>query len=232
MLSVGGGRTGVAPPGGGAPTTYSTSFDSAESPMSEGGKWLHGQTDATIFKDVHTSSGRAHASGFITPETYDDSWAIIKESACTVGPDQQVDATVYLEGGFTPPDTHEIQILLRGSVDGDGPNYFPLYEILFNIGSTTPQLAYQQGFMGGFLALQSEGGPGFASGVAHGDVLHAKIVGTTVTVWKNNDTANYYGGTDNRIADGQPGMGFFVRSGTGADPTKFAWSDWACGPAT
>src|SRR5690242_8443364 len=57
---------------------YSTTFPLTENPISEGGKWLGGKTNGTVFQDVRTTPGRAFASAI--NNGYDDSLAILNQS--------------------------------------------------------------------------------------------------------------------------------------------------------
>jgi hypothetical protein len=212
-----------------APTTYSTTFAAAETPISEGGKWQGGHTDGTIFGDVYTAVGKAYADRFITMDLYDDSLAAIKASACNTGANQYAEGTVFLDPAYTPPDQHEIELLLRVTFNPAGPNYAPLYEISMPWNQTTASIIKQNGTMGGFTVL-STSGSGFGRALVDGDVVRAKIVGTAITVYLNG--VSVLTATDSTITSGQPGMGFFVRPGSGADAQKYAWKAWSCGPAT
>jgi len=73
-----------------------TNFSRAENPISEGGKWLNGQTDGLDWTDVRTTPGFAFGTEIggnrPDPQKYDDSTALLKG---TWGPDQTVQATVH-----------------------------------------------------------------------------------------------------------------------------------------
>lgn len=214
----------------GTPTTYSTTFPSAENPISEGGKWLGGATDGTVYSDVRTSVGKAYASHFITPgvNDYTDDIAVLKDTVADPGPDQYAEVTIFRDAAYTPPSSHEIQIHLRASCNPAGPLYLPTYEILLPWGGTFGQIVYQPGNLGGFSVL-SPTGAGY-SALSTGDVVRAKIVGNVITVYVNGAEAMTV--SHSSITDGQPGMGFYVTAGSGADPEKFCISSWSCGPAT
>jgi hypothetical protein len=207
----------------GVSTTYSTNFPATENPISEGGKWLGGATDGTVFSNVQTATNLAYATN-INNGTYDDSLALIKSSVCAPGNDQFAEGVYSLDGAYTPPGSHETELILRGTFQS-GPNYGPLYEISCPWHSDISVIR-QDGTLGGFTVLS---GTGSGSGIlVNGDVIRAKIVGNTITVYKNGVSILVV--VDSTITTGQPGMGFFV--GAGGTQNKIGWSSWNCGPAT
>src|SRR5436309_4657318 len=71
-----------APAPAGTHGPYTTNFSRAENPISEGGRWLNGQTDGLDWTDVRTTPGFAFGTEIggnrPAPQRYDDSTALLK----------------------------------------------------------------------------------------------------------------------------------------------------------
>ena len=84
-----------APAPAGTHGPYSTNFSRAENPISEGGRWLNGQTDGLDWTNVRTTPGFALGTEIggnrPDPQKFDDSTALLKG---TWGPNQTAQATV------------------------------------------------------------------------------------------------------------------------------------------
>jgi hypothetical protein len=205
---------------------YVTDFPLTENPISEGGRWLNGELDGVILGNVRTTPGKAFADRLIPvagPNA--DSTAILVSPV--VGPDQYVEITIHREVGYTPPDSHEIALILRGSMDSVGPIYTPFYQIQLLFGGTGCVFYTQDGTMGGYAELGGVTGPSF-SALVTGDVIRAKIVDNVMTVYKNGVFGLTC--TDDTFANGSPGIGFFVRDG--CTPENFCISRVEFGVAT
>ncbi len=90
--------------------TYSTTFDTAESPLSEGGVWHHDGLDWTM---VETANGIAYGTQLLDvgrsgPTAYNDSYAYLAGFPA----DQQASAVIAL-GTIDSGCTHEVEVLLR-----------------------------------------------------------------------------------------------------------------------
>jgi hypothetical protein len=192
-----GGR-GVGLTGQGIVTSYTTSFDGTENPLSESGAWTK---TATAWQAIETASGRAYASAYT--ESYDDAYSLLSGFPADV----QAEATIYKNGTFA----YECELLFRmaqttTTVRG--------YECLFNVDGNK-QVVRWNGAQGNFTSL---------SGTAHnsmpalvtGDKVRARIVGSTIdTYYIPISTgiavplATYI---DTTYTDGQPGIAFYVHS--------------------
>lgn len=211
-----------------APDSYETSFPATENPISEGGIWQNGGVGGTMpFSNVQTVSGLAMADDYIYGgEDYEDSSAIIDPAFIDFGPDQYAEITLYIADGYTPTSSHEVIVALRGTVNVNGPAYFPHYHFLFTQGGGF-QIFWLDGTFGDFTELSptahSGGFPPFASG----DVLRCEFQGTTYRVKYNGSLR--YSGTSAHIATGQPGAMFYVVDNPGQDLSKFCISHFKCG---
>jgi len=209
--SATGGHTDPPPNPAAEHHTYTTSFPLTEGPISEGDKWMNGKTDGLDWSDVKTTPGLAF--GTQVPPTgppYNDSVAILKGSW---NADQMATATVHTvnqQGGST---YEEVELWLRGSIS---PHFTTGYEINLRCltgSGTYVQFGYWSGPLNQFGGLGATTGPGLRDG----DVISARIVGNTITIWING--IQVLQGTDpqNRYKTGNPGMGFYYQGSTGSD---------------
>ncbi len=192
--------------------TYSTSFSATENPISEGGKWTNGGAVGLDWQDVRTTAGtpnKAYGSG--TSSGYNDCVAILSGFPAN----QSVEATVYREVGYTPPDSHEIELLLRFQLSAHVARG---YEIDFSFPGTLVQAMRWNGAIGDFTDIGGSGtGP---SAFVTGDIIKAQMVGNTITVYQNGSLV--WTATDSTYSDGNPGVGLFIRPG--GTPDKFCIS--------
>jgi hypothetical protein len=197
------GDGGGGGPGGGE-GTYSTNFDRDESPISEGGAWVH-QGLAWTFVD--TEDGIAFGTQSGTNEL-DDSYAYLTGFP----PDVRVDAVVHIDPDIDPTCTHEVEIHLRWS---DGPNHARGYECLVSLLGSA-QIFRWNGPLADYtlIATSVNGVPG---GRLHGgDTVSASVVGDRITLFVND--VELVQVRDSTWSDGNPGMGFFLRANSGCDP--------------
>ena len=90
-----------------ATLSYTTQFDGAESPISEGGIWSNNGLDWTpVRKENGIAFGTQSGAG-----GYDDSYAKLSGFL----PNQTVEAKIYLIKGIDPSCSHEVELLLRWS---------------------------------------------------------------------------------------------------------------------
>jgi len=183
--------------------TYTTNFTATENPLSEGGKWTNGGAVGVDWQNVQTTTGSpntAYSTGICNG--YNDCIAILSGYPAT----QSAQATVFRQAGYTPPSTHEVELLLRFKVTSHSARG---YEMDFWFGGSELEFVRWNGPIGDFTVLTSTGpGPG---GLVTGDVIKAQITGSTITAYKNGNVIATC--TDNTFSDGNPGMGFFVRPG-------------------
>ncbi len=218
-------RTGY--PTFGVSEPYTTTFPFTENPISESGKWQNGGVGGTMpFSNVKTVSGYAMADDYIYGgESYEDSSAILSPGYLPLSPNQWAEVTIYLDAGYTPTSSHEVIIALRGTVNVNGPYYYPHYHCLFSLSGF--QLFWLNGEMGNFTEITPTAENGGITSVANGNVLRAEINGTAISIYQNGTLK--YTATNGSIATGQPGPMFFVRAGSGQDYAKFCISRFRCG---
>ena len=182
------------------PTSYSTTFDGTENPISEHATWHRADNTYT---NVQTENGIAHGTNGKT-DTYDDSYALLTGFA----PDQYAQAVVQRSDKPIKDVTHEVLLLLRFADNKDGARG---YECLFSH-SGGVQIVRWNGKMGDYTVLKSDKGPEqLGRQLATGDVIKASIVGAVITVSINDQLIART--RDTTYADGQPGIGFFIRPG-------------------
>jgi hypothetical protein len=201
--------------------TYSTRFNLAEDPISEGGKWINGATAGLDWANVRTTPGLAFGTEPGTVK-YDDSTALLSGPW---GPNQTAQATVRSVNQKTNV-YEEVELRLRSTLS---PHQATGYEIDFRCSKT--EKAYSEivrwnGPLGSFTYLKR--GAGSRYGVKDGDVVKATIVGSTITVYVNG--VQTLQATDPTYTAGSPGMGFYIQEATsGHDDygfTSFEASDF------
>lgn len=197
------GGGGTASNGGGpdGEGTYSTNFDRDESPISEGGAWVHLGLDWTF---VDTEDGIAFGTQTGTNEL-DDSYAHLTGFP----PDVMVSAVVHIDATIDPSCTHEVEIHLRWS---DGANHARGYECLVSLGGSA-QIFRWNGALADYTLLDNSGVP--AGMLQDGDTVSASAVGDVITLFVND--VQVAQASDSTWTDGNPGMGFFLRANSGCD---------------
>jgi len=174
--------------------TYSTNFPNPpapESPISEGGEWVH---NGTLWTKVDTTTNRAFGTQDNTG-AYDDSYAYLQGFPVN----QQCQGTIHKA---SPSGTAiECEVLLRWL---DTTSNARGYECNLAYDGSYTEIVRWNGAFGDFTIL-SHVNPGATP--ANGDVLSAKIIGTTITVFLNGVQINT--ATDSTWSSGNPGMGFY-----------------------
>jgi hypothetical protein len=221
QVSVQGGTSATTTCGQGAGSSYSTNFPNTENPISEGGQWLNGAANGLDWQNVRTTTGLAFGSG--TNSGYNDNVAQLTNHS--IPANQQVQVTIHRASGYTPPSSHEVSLYVRMAI---AAHNIRGYEILVPFGGNGGQIVRWNGALGDFTPL-SVSGSGFST-VADGDIVIAKIVGSTITAYHNGVAA--LSATDGTWSSGNPGMGFFIRPGTGANPSSWCISSWAASAAS
>jgi hypothetical protein len=201
--------------------TYSTDFSLTEDRISEGGNlWINGAATGLDWTNVKTSNGNATGTMNRLPDginLYDDSVAILKGDW---GADQTVEAVVYAanrtgsdrsgyDGNEYSSCNKEVELILRGDITA---NSIKLYEILFSSridGTSYHQIVRWNGPRGDFTVLY--GDEGWQYEVADGDVITATMIGSTITVYLNDELVSTT--TDTTFSSGKPGIGFYSSNG-------------------
>ena len=204
--------------------SYSTSFPNTEAPISEGGNWLNGKANGLDWQNVNSMPGLAYGtqSGTSNPP-YDDSTAVLNG---TFGPDQQASATV-IDNDAGGNWYAEVELRLRTTVTAHS---ITGYEINFSANRNNNYctivrwngpLATGEGQ--GFTSLNYNGQCG---GIKTGDVVSARIVGSTITAWING--TQVIQATDSTYTNGTPGVGFYLQNLSQAgDPTRYGFSQFS-----
>ena len=176
---------------------------------------MNGHADGLDWADVQTTPGLAFGAEIggsrPAPQKYDDSTALLKG---TWGPNQTVQATVYsVHPNQDDKVWEEVELRLRSSIT---PHSCTGYEVMFRC-SKIPQaycnVARWEGPLGKFTFLEQTGGSKY--GVKTGDVVKARMIGNTLTVYINGE--QIFQLTDDKFPSGNPGMGFFLDGATGVN---------------
>ena len=213
-----GGTAGTSS-GGSAGTacgTYTTNFSGTENPISEGGVWTNGGDVGLDWQNIEKDQGLAFGTGF--SPGYNDCIAHLQ----CFSPNHYAQATLHVQSGYTPPDSHEVELLVRFKITANSARG---YEINNGWNGAYSQIVRWNGALNDFTYLNTTG-PGFGALVS-GDVIRAEAVGDTITVFKNGNQVMQ--ATDSTWSDGNPGMGFFIRPGNGAVPKNYGFSSYEAG---
>lgn len=204
--------------------SHSTDFELDEDPISEGGMWLNGKTDAIDWADVVTKDGRCFGArsknsvlekraqqGNLDDEAddaigdYDDPTAILSGEW---GPNQYGRAEVFADNP-TEDVFQEAQIRLRCEV---GANHLRGYEVFFRTlksENSYAEIVRWNGAIGDWTSLAREVGPEF--GVETGDVIEASMEGNLIKGFINGELKITV--EDDKYSDGAPGVGFNFGTG-------------------
>jgi len=191
-----GGTAGSASMAGGI--SYTTDFDTTESPLSEKGAWHHDGLDWTV---VETSKGfasntQALGVGRSGPTQYNDSYAYLLGFPAN----QQASALVHL-GSIDGSCTHEVEILLRWA---DSAHNARGYECNVAFDGSYAQIVRWNGAVGDYTYLNSGSVPG---GIHENDNVSASIIGDQIKLSVNGTVRA--SAQDRSFADGNPGIGFW-----------------------
>ncbi|MBK6922809.1 MAG: hypothetical protein IPH07_35810 [Deltaproteobacteria bacterium] len=175
---------------------YMTDFPLAEDPISEGGAWT---AISSPWLRIRTGDGLAQADAYVSG--YNDNYAHLQG----FGPDVEITATVYVAG---PPPYGEILLLARMA---DTATENRGYEYLYDADGSVQLMRWNGGF-GDFTPM---GGESFNPGPLQDfDQLRLRVQGNTITASHRrppDDWVEVGQSVDDTWADGEPGMGFFVR---------------------
>jgi hypothetical protein len=183
---------------------YHTTFPLTENPISEGGVWTLGGTDGVAWTNPRTTTNRAFGtqSGTDSPP-YTDSIGVLKG---TWGNDQEVFVSV---GAVAPPSGSyyaEIELLLRFTVGASSTTGYEC-DVSVNASNNYWVVNRWTGGPPGNLSSYAQVGAMAHSTVSVGDVIHATVVGSTITLYQNGTQILQV--TDTNVTSGKPGMGFY-----------------------
>ncbi len=216
-----GGKASPPPPAG---HNYTTQFSAAENPINEGGQWVNGEKTGLLWHDCRTTANFAFGT---QPGTivFDDSECLLNG---TWGTRQQAQATVRIVASDNTP-IEEVEIRLRSSITANSSTG---YEVNCSVKAGNPymQIVRWDGGLGSFTPLNSA-----SVGCADGDVLKAIVTGsgtsTVITGFKNG--VQQLTTTDSGCSaawcslPGQPGIGFYIQSGSSATNSDFGFSSFS-----
>lgn len=190
--------------------SYSTSFPANETPISEGGAWVH---NGTSWFKIDTSGGLAFGTQ-PGDGSFTDSYAYLKNFPAN----QKGTATVFKSASIDTTNTHEWEILLRWA---DTTSTARGYECNLAFNGAYSQIVRWNGALGDFTQLSDTGNLGHT--INTGDIFEAQIVGNLITTRLNGtvlqtfDVTTGAGATGSVWNTGNPGMGFWRGSGAGFD---------------
>lgn len=187
--------------------SYSTTFPFSESAISEGGMWLSGHRNGSVWADVRTYPGKAFGlEGWQTTGNYSDASAVL---AGVWNPSQAMSGTVYTTSSVPKagyPCYPEVELRLHTSIS---PYSIKGYEVNFAVeqagGNAYGMIVRWNGGLGNFTVLRQYYGSTY--GVRNGDKVYATYSNGKITAYKNGvaimsayDTTYQYSGA--------PGIGF------------------------
>jgi hypothetical protein len=220
QVSVVGGSSASTACGSGTTDRYSTNFDVAENPLSEGGRWINGKSVGLKWNNVKTVGGGAYGAQFVGlgGSRYDDCLAHLNTN---FGPDQYAQGTVSRVAGYrNPSDKHEIELLLRFQITAENARG---YEVLWGQDGEI-YIVRWNGPRGDYTALK--GIKDSAANMAvDGDVLRAEITGNVIRVYRNGTLM--VSATDSTYSSGQPGIGFWPLEGSTLE--AYGWKNFEAG---
>jgi hypothetical protein len=194
------------------PGSYTTNFSDTENPLSEGGSWIDGGDTGLNWNNVQ-KSGFAYATTFAT--TTDDDIAVLNTAFAGK---QYVQGTVKRDVGYSPSNSHEIELLLHFAISA---NVARGYELSWSYAGNI-QIVRWNGALGDFTVLNTL----TVAAPSDGDVLRGEIDNSGVIMVYLNGVSQG-SATDTTWTDGQPGIGFFPR--TGATLTALGWKSFTGG---
>ena len=173
---------------------YSTTFPANENPLSENNNWIGGGTTGLDWLDLFSTGGNAIGQNTIiskcAPNFWCDPTGIV---AGSWNKDQEVEAVVYYNEANRPPSAttgiyQEVELRLRTSISAKKITGYEIDFWAFGPAATNPSLAifkwpgpYQTTTFTELCHKPLDGT------LAHnGDVLRATMIGSVITVYKNN----------------------------------------------
>lgn len=215
-----------------AAASYSTLFPSTENPISEGGVWANGGSTGLDWQNVQTTPGKAFGVG--ASAGYDDCNAVLQGRFSTTRHYSQ--GTIRKLGGYTPPSSHETELLLGFSISA---HVAAGYEVDMWFDGTL-QFVRWNGALSDFTVygtgdwLDSSSGSGFGRALVEDDVVKATFDASSghpvLTLYLNGAQVSQVPDTSaSKITSGSPGMGFFARAGSGLDMTAYCLKAFAAG---
>lgn len=224
--------------GGSSATTsctsgYSTNFNLTENAISDGGVWTVGDNSGLNPTTGPRSTGGSPGVAFAHAADGIDYLGTIQGRFS--GTKHFAQFTVKRSVGYAPPNTQEIELLVGFTLANGVASGYEL-DCWFG-GSTIQPVRWNNGASSNydFGAVRTVSGswPGVLS---DGDVVRAVFDSTSgspvITIFVNSVLRIVFTDTSaGKILSGSPGMGFFVRQGSGVNLTAYAVKGFAAGSA-
>jgi hypothetical protein len=184
---------------------YTTTFDSDENPLSEGGKWSNNSED---WCRIRKSGGIAFG-----PQTgrdqgiqkYNDSFAHLSGFP----PDQEAWGEVFISKP-EPGCYQELEILLRWTSTSHSATGYECFARCLSDSISYLQIVRWEGPFGKFTYLADMKGKEY--GLKNGDIIKASIIGNVITVYVNGIQKAQV--KDSTYKTGNPGIGIFLECGS------------------
>lgn len=216
---------------------YSTTFPNTEAHTTQGGAFVVGDNGGSNAATGPQSDAGAPGVAYAHAADGIDYLAVYQGNLPAIsGTSQFVELTIKRTGGYVAPDTQEVEALAFFTLSSGLSSG---YEFDLWFGGTTCQVVrWNNGATSSydFAAISpASGDPNIWPGsLVDGDVvrIEAKVISGNPTFWvyvNGVPVRKLEDVTAGKITSGQPGFGFFVRTGTGVDMKAYALKGWRAG---
>lgn len=205
--------------------TYSSNFPGTENPISQGGIWNRGFTEGIDWQNIRTTPGLCFGVG--PSGSFDDCTADLKPSYGISSTKHYSRLVIRRAAGYTPPSTQEVATYVGATTSA---NVSKRYETLAAFGGAIQLVRWNGALndvtLNGDAAWPNTPVGSGASDLQDSDVLETRYDASTgtpqITVYVNNVQVYSVADTSaGKLTSGQPGLGFFARSGGGLDMTAY-----------
>ena len=186
--------------------TYTTTFDGAENPLTEGGKWSNGGLDWTNIRKGHGIAYSTEIGTGIGKFKFNDSYAVLSGYP----PDQEAWGEAYVAKANAAC-IQELEILLRFTSSPHHTTGYECFARCVDDRSSYVEIVRWDGPLGKFTYLARMHGPEY--GLKNGDILKASIIGNVITVYING--VKKARAVDDTFKSGNPGIGEFLACDNG-----------------
>ncbi len=187
--------------------TYSTRFEGAEYPLSEGGRWTNNGLDWTQIRKANGVASGTETGTNSGIYKYNDSYAHLSGFP----PDQEAWGQVHIAKP-TSSCNQEVEILLRWTSSPHNTTGYECFARCMVGKGSYLEVVRWDGPLGKFVYLIHNRGTNY--GLKDGDILKASIIGDVITVYVNGVEKTRV--TDSTFKTGNPGIGEYLECGKGA----------------
>lgn len=184
--------------------TYSTNFLATENPISEAGLWTNGSVAA--WNDMQTTPNKCFGTQFI-PSGFADNCAFLTGVA-GLGNDYFIEGVVFRQAGYAPTTTHELELLIRGTVTPGAPGDIKTIEILMDTSNSSDLVSWN----GPPSSFTTGLGTGSIGAFVDGTVIRVEVIGLNLVV-KKDGVSVMVNTNPLPFATGVPGVATFTRGG-------------------